>query len=308
MSWAYWIKTANISSGVKEMSDFGAQSMSIPLRRVVLRSPPAALGSADCAMWNYSAAINLQKAREEHASLVALLRSSDVNVVMLEDQAAEYPDSVFTYDASLVTRSGAVIMRMGKVLRRPEQELHESLYRQLGIPILGRIEPPGIMEAGDALWIDEITLVLGQGYRTNDEGARQLARILAPLGVRVIPVDLPYGAGPQSCLHLLSLISLVAEDLALVHLPIAPVKLIQVLEGKGIAIVRAPTKEYEASNTISANVLAYAPRQVLMVQGFPETRRALEEHGCQVATFPGDELCLKAEGGPTCLTRPLLRC
>ena len=289
------------------MSDLGAQSMTAPLRRVMLRQLPAALECADSAVWNYSEPINLLRACEEHASFVALLRSSDVDVLMLEYQSTEFPDSVFTHDPSLVTTAGAVLMRMGKMLRRPEPDLHESLYRELRIPILGRIEPPGIMEAGDVLWIDEITLVLGLGYRTNDEGARQLASILAPLGVRVIPVDLPYGAGPRSCLHLLSLISLVAKDLALVHLPTAPVKLIQLLERNGIKTVPAPPSEYHASNTISANVLAYAPRKVLMVDGFPKTRLALEEQGCNVMTFPGNELCLKAEGGPTCLTRPILR-
>jgi dimethylargininase len=290
------------------MSNFGAQSMTAPLRRVLVRRPPAAMACADLKEWNYAAPIDLHRANEEHAALVALLRSIHVDVLTLEQQAAAFPDSVFTHDPSLVTRSGAVLMRMGKLLRRPEQELHENAYRELGIPILGRIEEPGIAEAGDVLWIDEVTLALGIGYRTNDEGANQLARVLAPLGVRVIPVDLPYGAGPNSCTHLLSLISLVAEDLALVHLPTAPVRLIQLLEKRGIRIVSASPAEYQASNTISAGVLAYAPRQVLMVDGFPETRGALEEHGCQVMTFPGADLCMKAEGGPVCLTRPILRC
>jgi len=289
------------------MSDYGAQSMSAPLRRVVLRRPPAALGDADPAVWNYGAPINMKRAQDNHAALVALLRSAGADVVMLDDRPADLPDSVFTYDASLVTRGGAVLMRMGKTLRRAEPELHESLYGTLGIPILGRIEPPGIMEAGDGLWVGERTLFVGRGYRTNDEGVRQLAVILAPLDVQVIPVDLPYGAGPGACLHLLSLVSLVADDLALVHLPASPVKLVQFFEAQGIEIVAAPNEEYQASNTVSANVLAYAPRKVLMLDGFPQTKRALEERGCQVATFPGDELCLKAEGGPTCLTRPILR-
>jgi N-dimethylarginine dimethylaminohydrolase len=290
------------------MSDFGAQSMTAALRRVVVRQPPDALPNADPKIWNYSAPINLKRAREDHAAFVALLQSNDVDVLILDDQGTKFPDSVFTHDASLVTTAGAVLMRMGKTLRRPEPDLHEAFYRKIGIPILGRIEPPGIMEAGDALWVRERTLILGRGYRTNDEGARQLARILAPLSVRVMPMDLPYGAGPHSCMHLLSLISLIAEDLALVHLPTAPVRLIQLLEEQGTHILPAPSAEYQSSNTISANVLAYAPRKVLMVAGFPKTRLALEQQGCTVTTFPGDELCLKAEGGPTCLTRPIFRC
>ena len=282
----YSMAVTSGSPECKAMNEFGAHSMSAPAStRAAARAACGFRGCRSERLEAISAPIDLLRAREEHAALVALLHAAGIEVTMLEERATELADSVFTYDASLVTRAGAVLMRMGKDLRRAEPDLHASLYRMLDIPLLGRIEPPGRMEAGDALWVNEQTLILGLGYRTNEDGARQLARILAPLKVEVTTVDLPYGAGPQACLHLLSLLSLLAEDLALVYLPLTPVRLVQALEAHGIEIVPAPEAEYQATNGISANVLACAPRDLVMLAGFPQTQRALEERGCTVSTF-----------------------
>lgn len=289
------------------MSKFGAMTMCGPLARVIVRTPPAALATADPALWHYGAAFDLKRARAEHQEFVTRLRASGAEVIVLTPEADTLPDSMYTHDASLVTTQGAILTRMGKALRAPEPDLHAELYRELGVPILGRIEPPGTLEGGDVLWIDERTVVVGRGYRTNLSGITQLASLLRTQGVSVSSCDLPYAGGPQACMHLLSLISPVAPDLALVHLSASPVSLIELLHERGIKIIAAPEREYYASGAISANVLALAAGNCLMVDGYPETRAALEAAGCQVEVFQGQELCVKGEGGPTCLTRPLLR-
>jgi dimethylargininase len=286
---------------------YGAHSMSAPLRRVAVRRPPAALGTADPALWHYAAPIDLDDVRVAHEVLLEHLRRAGVTIELVDDDPDEFADSVFTFDPSLVTDGGSIVLRMGKSLRRPETLLHEAFYRAHDIPILGRIEPPGTVEGGDTLWIDRETLAVGRGYRTNDDGIAQLTAILGRVGVEVRAFDLPVHDGPDACMHLLSLVSPLAPDLALVHMPLLPVRLRQLLEDRGYHLVVAPADEYAASRAISANVLALAPRSCVMVDGFPATRRALEDAGCVVVTFPGDELCVKAEGGPTCLTRPIWR-
>jgi dimethylargininase len=286
---------------------FGAQSMTAPLRRVAVRRPPAALGDADPAVWNYAGHLDLDAVRSAHDVLLSHLDGAGATVEYIEADAELHADSVFAFDASLVTDRGAVILRMGKTLRRPEARLHESYYTDHDVPILGRIDEPGTIEGGDTLWIDHSTLAVGRGYRTNDAGIAQLASILATIGVEVIGFDLPVHDGPDACMHLMSLVSPLADDLALVHLPLLPVRLRQLLEARGYELVVAPAAEYEASRAISGNVLALGPRSCVMVDGLPATRGALERAGCTVVTFPGDELCVKAEGGPTCLTRPVWR-
>ncbi len=286
---------------------FGVQSTTAPLERVAVRPPPAALADADPERWHYAAPIDLAAARREHAELVALLDAAGAEVAVIDTDADELPDSVFAYDPSIVTREGAVVLNMGKELRRPEAELHDGFYERLGIPVLGRMVGPGTVEGGDTLWIDAGTLAVGRGYRTNDVGIAQLSGILAAAGVEVAAFDLPVHQGRDACLHLMSLVSLCADDLALVHLPLMPVRLLQLLEERGYRIVAAPPDEFAASAGISCNVLATAPRQVIMGAGFPETEAALRAAGCAVDTFPCAELGGKAEGGPTCLTRPLLR-
>ena len=172
------------------------------------------------------------------------------------------------------------------------------------MPILGAIQGKATAEGGDLLWLDRRTLAAGQGFRTNAEGLSQLREILGPLGVEVVPVELPYFGGPEACLHLLSLISLVADDLAVVYLPLLAVPFWRLLRDRGIRIVEVPEEEFP---TQGSNVLALAPRKVLMLEGNPVTRRRLEEAGCEVATYRGREISFKAEGGPTCLTRPIWR-
>lgn len=286
---------------------YGAHSTTAPLARVAVRRPPASLATADPEAWHYTATVDLDRSRAEHDAFVRVLADGGADVVEIETDADALPDSVFTYDPSLVTRGGAVLFNMGKSLRRPEIDLHEAFYAGAEIPILGRVDAPGTIEGGDTLWVDEDTLAVGRGYRTNDAGIAQLTAIMATIGVEVVAFDLPVHHGRDACLHLMSLVSLCAGDLALVHVPLMPVRFLQLLEDRGYEIVTAPPDEFDASAGISCNVLATAPRRIVMADGFAATEAALRAAGCEVVTFPGGDLCMKTEGGPTCLTRPLLR-
>jgi N-dimethylarginine dimethylaminohydrolase len=193
---------------------------------------------------------------------------------------------------------------MGKVERRGEEKAISASLEELGVPILATLEGEATAEGGDLLWLDHDTLAVGRGYRTNAEGFRQLTAILRPIGAETVEVQLPCAGGPSACLHLMSLISMLDEDLAVVYLPLLPVPFVELLAEREIELVEVPESEYP---TMAPNVLALAPRRCLMLEGNPETRRLLEDTGCEVVTYRGDELSLKAEGGPTCLTRPLLR-
>lgn len=286
---------------------YGAQSMAAPIRRVVMRSAASAMAGADRARWHYGPGFDAAKAGAQHAALAGLVAASGAAIEWLPDVEDGLADSVFTHDPSLMTDRGAIILSMGKALRRPEPGLHEETYRRLGIPILGRIEDPGQVEGGDCVWVDTRTLAVGRGVRTNEAGIRQLAAMLAPLGVEVIGYDLPLWQGEEACLHLMSVISPLADDLALVHPPLLPVAFYQLLRDRGIRLVAGDPEEFAASHGLSLNVLPTAPREVIAVAGFPKTAAAMEAAGCTVATFEADALCIACEGGPTCLTRPILR-
>ena len=277
------------------------------LESVAVRQPPLALGKADPGSWHYAGPVDLQLALDQHKQFLALLEQCGARVEFIEQVSGQYPDSMFTHDPSMLTRQGAVLMNMGKPLRRPETELHRAYYERLRIPLLGQIEEPATMEGGDAFWIDNKTLAVGRGPRTNDEGIRQIRAIMDGIGVIVLDFDLPEYGEKGACLHLLSLVSLLDKDLALVHASLLPQRLREVLQERGFKLIPAPEDEYEATHTISANVLAVAPRRCIMIDSAPKTKEAMESAGCTVLTFSGDEICIKLEGGPTCLTRPLAR-
>lgn len=282
--------------------------MVLPLRRVLMCAPGSANANADPQVWNYSSKVDVPLALSQHQAFAKLLTDSGAEVTLLEDGALEtLADAIYPHDTSLVSADGAIICRMGKALRRAEEGVHERFYQRVGVPVLGRIEAPGTVEGGDCLWIDEHTLFVGRGFRTNGSGIEQLSALLKPAGLSVLSFDLPFAGGERDCLHLMSLISLLDHDLALGLIAQMPVRLVEELRARGIRIVEASIDEYQRSRGISANVLAVGPRDCVMVEGFPETVATLEAAGCRVRTFPGTEICTKMEGGPTCLTRPLLR-
>ena len=277
------------------------------LRRVLMRSAATAMRGADAARWHYGPGFDPARAGLQHKAFADQIAATGAEIVWLTDADDGLADSVFTHDPSLMTDHGALILSMGKALRRPEPALHEAAYARLGIPILGRVALPGTVEGGDCVWVDAKTLAIGRGVRTNQAGIEQLSAILAPLGISVHGFDLPLWHGEEACLHLMSVISPLADDLALVFSPLLPAAFYQMLKARGIRLVEGDPQEFHASSGLSLNVLPTAPREVIAVAGFPKTKAAMEAAGCTVATFEADALCIACEGGPTCLTRPVLR-
>jgi dimethylargininase len=284
--------------------EYGCQSMVDPIRKVVVRRPDAAFGSADPTVWHYTGRPDLEVALREHQSLVEILQRGGAEVMYHDTPLPDHADAVYVHDPVIVTDAGAILLRMGKRLRRGEEQAIGEFLDRHGIPIAARLDGEALAEGGDLLWLDRDTLAVGLGFRTNIEGLQQLAAALEPVGASVVPVPLPYGAGPDACLHLMSLISMLDHDLAVVYLPLLPVPFVGLLRERGIRLVEVPEAEFES---MGPNVLALAPRRCLAIQGNPVTRERLAAAGCEVLTYKGDELSLKAEGGPTCLTRPVWR-
>lgn len=289
------------------MMEFGAQNMVGPLAQVVMRRPGQALAQADAALWHYGCDLDFSRLLAQHDTFAELVSRSGAEIHWLEEEDDGLADAIFTHDPSLVTNRGAILLNMGKELRRAEPDLHRRCYERLGIPVLGEIRNPGRVEGGDCLWLDDSTLVVGRGFRTNSQGVAQLTRLLDPMGIQVVVVDLPVYKGAEACLHLMSLISMIDHDLALIYKSLMPVALFELLRARGIAMIEAPASEFEASGGLNLNLLAMAPRHGVMIAGQEKTERALREAGCRIDTFEGDMLCIACEGGPTCLTRPILR-
>jgi N-dimethylarginine dimethylaminohydrolase len=275
-----------------------------PLKKVLVRRPDEAFGNADPGRWHYVSQPELETARAEHDALVATLRDAGCEVLYHQADLPEHADAIFTHDPVIVTDEGSIILRMGKEQRRGEEVAIGAILEELGVPTLATLEGEAMAEGGDLLWLDHDTLAVGRGYRTNAEGLRQLTAALRPLGVETVEVQLPHGDGPVSCLHLMSIISMLDHDLAVVYLPLLPVPFVELLSDRGIELVEVPDEEYP---TMGPNVLALAPRRCLVIEGNPVTLERLEAAGCEVFTYRGQELSLKAEGGATCLTRPILR-
>jgi N-dimethylarginine dimethylaminohydrolase len=275
------------------------------LRRVVMRRPGEAMAAADPAAWHYTSAIDLEEARRAHDAFADALRAWDVEVLYHDEPLPEHSDSVFVFDPVLVTDRGTLVLSMGKELRRGEEESLARTLQDCGVPVYGRLEGDARVEGGDTMWLDHDTLAVGRGFRTNAEGVRQLRGLLEQLGATVLDYDLPYFTGPEACLHLLSLISPVDVDLAVAYPPLMPTAFWAELKRRGVRLLEVPEEEF--AHTQATNVLTVAPRKCVMLDGNPVTRQLLEMADCEVVTFPGAPLSLKAEGGPTCLTRPVLR-
>jgi dimethylargininase len=280
---------------------YGAQSMTAPLREVVLRAPGPSFGRAfDDPAHGFLHPVDLDIARRQHASFADLLTRLGVNVHVLDDEDLG-PDSVYVFDPLLITDRGAVALRPGKETRRGEEAALERWTVAAGIPTLGRIESPGTVEGGDTMWLRPDLLCIGRSLRTNAAGAQQLARLV---GGTVEVFDLPWWHGPSEVLHLLSVISPIADDLAVVFQPLLPAGLDALLGDLGIRTLAVTEQEFD---TLGCNVLAVRPGVVIVADGNPLVCGALAAAGCEVHTFSASEIGLNGSGGPTCLTRPLLR-
>ena len=286
---------------------YGAEDRSKPLARVIMRAPGPAMAAANPADWHYGPGFDPVQAEAQHAELARIVAASGATVHWMPSGDDGLSDAVFVQDPSFVTRHGAVVLNMGKALRRREPALHADFYKVLGVPVIGQLSGDATVESGDCFWLDPDTLAVGRGARTNQAGIDALASILRPYGMAVQAYDLPWWTGPDACLHLMSLVSPLGPDIALIHAPLLPYALWAEMTARGWKLLHAPEAEFMASNGLSLNVLALAPRDLVMVDGFPETRALMEAAGCRVQVFKGDALCIACEGGPTCLTRPVLR-
>lgn len=278
---------------------YGCESMVAKLERVLVRRPE----EAACAHWlefGWRAAPDFEQLLREHDAFCALLESAGAEVVF----GGPVPlglDAIYTFDPAIVSRHGAVVLRPGKELRLAEAAAAVVDLAAAGVPVLATLEAPATVDGGDTIWLDDRTLLVGRGYRTNAAGVDALRTALPD--VDVIEFDLPYYHGSGEVMHLLSLVSPVAPDTAVAYLPLMPVRLVQLLEARSVRLVEVPDEEFE---TMGPNVLALEPGVVLALERNRETRRRLEHAGIEVLTYAGTELS-KGDGGPTCLTRPLLR-
>ena len=252
---------------------------------------------------NYSAPPDLIRAIAEHDRFIDILRSTGANVVSLPRDPATTLDSIYVRDASIVSTTGLILCSMGKAARATEPAAHQRALEGDDVEMSGAITVPGRLEGGDLVWIDEHTAAVGRGYRTNADGIRQLRSLLGET-VDVIEVPLPHWRGPGDVMHLMSLVSPIDRDLAVVYSRLLPVPFREWLRERGMTLVEVPDEEFESMGT---NVLALAPRRGLMLAGNPQTRRALEKSGCEVLEYEGLDISVKGAGGPTCLTRPLRR-
>ena len=270
------------------------------LERVLVRPPLA----EDVERWRelgWRAAPDHPSAAAEHELLCGLLEEAGAEVVVSRHDPGN-PDAIYVYDPVLVGAEGAVLLRPGKEARRGEPQAMAGALEHAGVPIVAEIADPVCVEGGDTLWLDERTLLVGLGYRTGESALAALGQAFP--GVDVIAFDLPHWNGRGEVMHLMSFISPLDADLALVYPRISPVRLLELLAERGIAAVEVPDEEFESQGT---NVLALGPRRALALDGNPETRRRMEQAGVDVVVFRGDEISRKGDGGPTCLTRPLLR-
>ena len=280
---------------------FGAQSMSAPLRDVLVKRPGPAFGLAhDDPAHGFLHPVDLDLATRQHDTFVETLAKLGPTVHRL-DVELDDPDLVYTFDPLLVTDRGAIPLRPGKPNRAGEPAVLEAWTLGAGIPTVGRIESPGTIEDGDTFWLRPDLFCIGRTLRTNAEGARQLADLVGG-DVRVF--DVPYWKGSSELIHLMSVISPVADDLAVVYLPLLPVGLWELLGVLGIRMIEVPDEEFA---TLGCNVLAVRPGVVIVAEGNRRTAAALAAAGCEVHTYPASEIGINGSGGPTCMTRPILR-
>jgi dimethylargininase len=280
---------------------YGCQSMTATLRRVLVRAPQA----ADAALWRaygWRFEPDPGAMAAEHAAFRALLGSDGAEVVLAETPHGPDPDAIYTYDPAIVADAGAILLRPGKEGRRGEPDAMGADFVEAGVPIAGRLEAPASAEGGDTIWLDERTLLVGHGYRTNAAGIESLRELLPD--VEVIAFDLPHYHGPGEVMHLMSFLSPLDVDLAVAYPPLMPVRLVELLHARGIELVEVPDEEFES---MGPNVLALGPRVALALAGNDETRRRMERAGVDVRVYEGEAISRPGDGGPTCLTRPILR-
>ena len=282
------------------MSNWGTSDMYSNLKKVLLRTPTTVGNFVTDGAWREPDKTALLK---EHQDLADLLKTfgAEVTIAPAIDGLV---DAVYMHDPMIMSPHGAILLRMAKPIRSDEPNHFRKTLEEIGVPILGELTEPAFADGGDKAWIDEKTLLIGHGYRTNQAGIDQIRSMLKPFGVDVFSFDLPHYEGPGAVLHLMSVLSPIDKDLAVVYEPLAPVRLLQFLESRGIKWLTVSEKEML---TQGSNILAVGPRKVILAAGNPEIEKKLREYGVEVHLFDGQNVAVKGDGGPTCLTAPLLR-
>lgn len=253
---------------------------------------------------NYLSQPDFNKAVKEYQAFESLLAQFGADLHYFPQDDKVNMDSIYCRDASIATDHGIIVCNMGKEGRKNEPRAERDAFEMYQMKILGEIKSPGTIEGGDVAWLDEKTLAVGSTYRTNEEGINQLKKLLSPHGINVIVVPLPHYKGPSDVFHLMSILSPVDHNLAVVYSPLMPIVFRNELITRGFELIEVPEEEFES---MGCNVLATAPRKCILAKGNPKTKTALERAGCEVIEYEGNEISVKGGGGPTCLTRPILR-
>ena len=291
------------------MNQLSCQDMVNPVKRILLKHPKDAFISQEnidntFSQLNYLDNPIFNKACADYEKFLNLIKSFNPEIHFLPANEPTSLDSIYTHDPCIVSNKGVIICNMGKKERNQEPKAIKEYFQSIGIPILGQIQCPGKLEGGDVVWIDEKTIAIGEGYRSNQEGIKQLRTFLGSLIENIITVPLPHWNGPNDCLHLMSNVSPIDHNLFLVYSRLLPVQFRKYLLRHKIELIEVPDKEYDS---MGCNVLAMANKKVIMMKGNPITQKRLEKKGVEVHTYDGSEISLKGSGGPTCLTKPFFR-
>ena len=279
------------------------------VERILLKHPRDAFLSqqkinSESKKLNYPSTPDLDLAIKQYDLFVKLIKSFGSEVYFLPADNNTSLDSIYTHDPCTMTNNGLIVCNMGKLERCTEPDHLKRFFQSINIPIIGKIESPGTLEGGDIVWINKHTVAVGEGYRSNSEGINQFKKLLGKQAKEIIPVALPHWEGPNDCLHLMSNLSPIDENLFLVYSRLLPVSFIKYLLDYKIKLIEVPDEEYYS---MGCNVLAMGKGKVIMLEGNPITQKRLEAEGVEVKTYNGSEISIKGAGGPTCLTRPFLR-
>ena len=309
MEWISYFEYTMNQNHKKMLPIFNCNNMVDPIKKILLNHPKNAFINqnkinSEFKELNFFDAPDYNESLNEYEAFIDILKFHNIELYFLDGNNTNTIDSIYAHDPFIISNDGAIICNMGKKNRISEIENVKIFLKNNEIPIIGEISAPGKLEGGDIVWIDKHNIAIGIGYRSNIEGAKQLGEILSGCVKNIIPVPLPHWNGPNDCLHLMSNLSPIDSNLFLVFSKLLPVQFIQYLKENKIELIEVPFKEYE---TMACNVLAIAPREVIMLEGNPITKNLLENENVIVHTYKGSEISLKGAGGPTCLTKPFLR-
>lgn len=289
--------------------NYGCQSMVGKIESILIKRPQQAFISQEnlnntWEEFKYFGCPDYETVLKEYEVFEQYITQNVKNIYYLPQDDRTGLDSIYTHDPLKITKKGAIYFPMGKALRSKEYLATKAYLESIGVPTLGEIKAPGKMEGGDVLWIDEKTVAIGRGYRTNEEGIRQFKELTKDIIDEYIIVPMPHGEGEDACLHLMSIISFVDTDKAVVYSKFMPVFFREFLIERGFQLIEAGDEEYDYLGT---NLLALQPGKVILIKGCPEVEGKLKDAGVEVLTYEGKELSYRGTGGPTCLTCPITR-